>query len=234
MHGGAFKTPALVARATTPRFVIARQRVADGQHQQKGRDGMVKTKHKPEVKTEHERRKARMRAYYQKNKNKWRKYNRDALARMTKAQREAYRAKQNEYSRKQYLKKREHVIERTTRYQQEHSDWFSAYRAEWHQQNKKKVAERRRRHYHTVVKLRNKAAKESSAFVTLREAVTLLGANLRPFREWVYRGRIPAVQTPGGRYVFHRDELEHIRAACHHYPKEIRQRLGLKPKGVCI
>ena len=196
-------------------------------------DGMVKKKkEKSEGKTAHEQRKARMRAYYQKNKNQWRKYNRDALARMTKAEREDYRWRQKEYSRKQYLKTREKVLKRTTRYQKKHAKWFAAYRAEWHQKNKKKVAERRRRHYHAVVKQRSKAAKAASEFVTLREAVTLLGAKLRPFREWVYQGRIAAVRTPGGRYLFHRDELEHIRATCHHYPREIRERLGLKPEGV--
>lgn len=174
-----------------------------------------------------------MRAYYRKNKNKWRKYKRDVLTRMTKAEREAYRRKQREYSRRQYLKNRDKVRARTTRYKKKHAEWFTAYRAEWYQQNKKKVGERRRRHYHAVVKPRNKTAKAASEFVTLREAVTLLGAKLRPFRAWVYQGRIPAVRTPGGRYLFHRDEVERIRATCHHYPKEIRERLGLKPKGVC-
>lgn len=198
-----------------------------------GGDDMVTKKKQTETKAAHERRKARMRAYYRKNRDQWRKYNRDALARMTKAEREAYRLRQKEYSRKQYLKNREKVLKRTTRYQKKHAKWFAAYRAEWHQKNKKKVAERRRRHYHAVVKQRNKAAKAASEFVTLREAVTLLGAHLRPFREWVYQGRIPAARTPGGRYLFHRDEVEYIRVTCHHFPKEIRERLGLGVKGAC-
>lgn len=191
------------------------------------------TKKKRTTPAKHEKRKARMRAYYYKNKDKWRKYKRDALTRMTKAEREAYRQRQREYSRKRYLKDREKVLKRTARYQKKHAEWFAAYRAEWYQKNKKKVAERRRRHYHSVVKQRNKAAKAASEFVTLREAVTLLGAKLRPFREWVYQGRIPAARTPGGRYLFHRDEVEYIRVMCHHYPKEIRDRLGLGVKGVC-
>jgi excisionase family DNA binding protein len=195
-------------------------------------DGMVKNK-KHDSEAAHERRKARMRAYYRKNKDQWRKYNRDALTRMTKAEREAYRQKQREHSRKHYLEKREKILKRTTLYQKKHAEWFAAYRAEWYQKNKKKVAERRRRHYHSVVKHKNRAAKAASEFVTLREAVTLLGANLRPFREWVYQGRIPAARTPGGRYLFHRDEVEYIRVTCHHYPKEIRERLGLGVKGVC-
>lgn len=193
----------------------------------------MKTKKRKTTGTTHEQRKARMRAYYQENKDQWRKYNRDALARMTKTEREAHRQKQREYHRKRYLRDREKVVKRTTRYQKKYAEWFAAYRAEWHQKNKKKVNERRRLHYHAVVKPRNKAAKAASEFVTLREAVTLLGAKLRPFREWVYQGRIAAVRTPGGRYLFHRDEVDHIRATCHHYPKEIRDRLGLKPKGVC-
>jgi excisionase family DNA binding protein len=209
-------------------------RPISGQKDIEGGDGMVKKKKKkPESKTAHEQRKARMRAYYHKNKDQWRKYNRDARTRMTKAEREAYRLRQKEYSRKQYLKNRDKVLKRSTRYQKRYAEWFAAYRAEWYQHNKKKVATSRRRHYHAVVKPRNKAAKAASEFVTLREAVTLLGAKLRPFRDWVYQGRIAAVRTPGGRYLFRRDELEHIRATCHHYPREIRDRLGLTPKGVC-
>jgi excisionase family DNA binding protein len=195
-------------------------------------DGMAKNK-KQGSEAAHEQRKARMRAYYRKNRDQWRKYNRDALARMSDFERDAHREQQRAYYRAHYTKHREQIIARTARYQKKHSGWFAAYRAEWYQDNKTKVAERRRRHYHAVVKPRDNAAKASSEFVTLREAVTLLGAKLRPFREWVYQGRIPAVRTPGGRYLFHRDEVDYIRATCHHYPKEIRDRLGLKPKGVC-
>jgi excisionase family DNA binding protein len=61
--------------------------------------------------------------------------------------------------------------------------------------------------------------------------VSLLGAKLRPFREWVYEGRIPAVKTPGGRYLIHRDEVERIRETSPHLPRSIQQQLGLNPKG---
>lgn len=178
----------------------------------------------------HEQRKARMRAYYHKNKNKWRKYKRDALTRMTNAERDARREKRRAYHRAYYKKNREKIIARTVRYQHEHLEWFVAYRAEWHQTNKKRVAERRRRHYHKVVKHRNQVAKGRSPFVSVSEAVLLLGAKLRPFREWVYQGRIAAVRTPGGRYHIHRDEVERIRTTCHHLPPEIRNRLGLNSK----
>jgi excisionase family DNA binding protein len=179
---------------------------------------------------QHEKRKARMRAYYRKNRDQWRKYSRDALARMSESERDAHREQQREYSRAHYSKNREQIMARTARYQKEHAEWFAAYRAEWRRKNKEKVAECQRRHYHNVIKHRDQVAKGRSPFVSVGEAVSLLGAKLRPFREWVYQGRIAAVRTPGGRYHIHRDEVERIRTTCHHLPPEIRKRLGLNLK----
>jgi excisionase family DNA binding protein len=173
-----------------------------------------------------------MRAYYYKNRDKWRKYNRDALARMSDSERDAHREQQRAYYRAHYAKHREQIIARTARYQKEHAEWFAAYRAEWYQDNKTRVADRRRRHYHAVVKHRNKAAREKSPFVSVSEAVALLGAKLRPFRNWVYEGRIAAVKTPGGRYLIHRDEVERIRETSRHFPRQIQEQLGLNRKGV--
>lgn len=59
----------------------------------------------------HEERKARMRAYYQANKDKWQKYNRDALARMTDEERTAYKERQRQLSRKYY---EAHLTEQAT------------------------------------------------------------------------------------------------------------------------
>ncbi len=176
---------------------------------------------------QHKQRKARMRAYYRKNRDQWRKYKREALARMSDDERDAHREQQRAYYRAHYAKNRQQIIARAARYQKEHAEWYAAYRAEWYQDNKTKVADRRRRHYHAVVKHRNKAVREKSPFVSVSEAVTLLGAKLRPFRNWVYEGRIAAVKTPGGRWLIHRDEVERIRSTCHHLPQEIQQRLGL-------
>jgi excisionase family DNA binding protein len=173
-----------------------------------------------------------MRAYYRKHKNQWRKYNRDALARMSESEREAQREKRRAYHRVHYLQNRDEIIARTARYQKEHAEWFAAYRAEWYQSNKAKVNARRLRHYHSVVKHRDRAVKQESPFVSISEAVTELGAKLRAFRQWVYEGRIPAVKSPGGRYLIHRDEVERIRRASPHLPREIQKQLGLNRKGV--
>ena len=181
--------------------------------------------------TSHEDRKARMRAYYRANKDKWRKYNRDSVANLSDKEKESRREKHRQYDRAYYRANRERIIERTSQYQKKNREWSAAYRAEWYQKNKGKVAARRRHHYHTVVKQRQKADKEASEFLTVREAATLLGAKLRTFREWVYRGRIPAVKTPGGRWLLHRGVVEEIQANICHLPNDIRKRLGLAEKG---
>ena len=178
----------------------------------------------------HEEKKARMRAYYQANKDKWKKYNRDALARMSDDERAAYNEKQREYSKDYYKAHRKIIIERTTQYQQDHKDKYVTYRAEWFQSNKQKIAARRRLHYHKVVKPRRKESKAHSEFVTIREAVNILGAKLRTFREWVYQGRIPSVK-PGGRYLLRRADVEEIQSNIAHIPENIRTTLGLTKKG---
>lgn len=180
----------------------------------------------------HEERKARMRAYYRANKEKWRKYRCTARMRMTDAEQDKKKKKQREYSGSYYQAHRAGILARTTRYQKKNAVKFAAYRAEWHQENKRRVAERRRRHYHAVVKPRRQAAKAASEFLTIRDAVTLLGAKLRAFREWVYAGRIEAVKTPGGRYLIRRDSVERIRAELFHLPRRIKKQLGLVHEGV--
>ena len=175
----------------------------------------------------HEERKARMREYYRKNKEKWQKYNRDAVARLSKAQQKARCKEQREYRRSYYQENRERIIARTARYQKERAKQCAAYRRKWHQENKPRIAAGRRRHYHAVVKPRKAAAKAKSEFLTVREAVTLLGAKLRAFREWVYAGRIQAVRTAGGRYLLRREYVEQLRTDALHLPKRIRERLGL-------
>lgn len=182
------------------------------------------------MKALHEERKAKMRAYYRANKDKWKKYNREELTRMSDDEKEAYRQKQREYQRAYYQANRDRIIARTSQYHQDNADKSVTYRANWYQTNKARIAARRRYHYHIVVKPRQQAAKEASQFLSIREAVTLLGAKLRAFREWVYQGRIEAVRTPGGRYLLRRDDVEHIRANCRHFPSEIRERLGLDSK----
>lgn len=179
----------------------------------------------------HEEKKARMRAYYQANKDKWKKYNRDALARMSDDEKAAYNEKQREYSQSYYKAHREEVIKRTTQYQRDHKDKFVTYRAEWYQSNKGKIAAKRRQHYHKVVKARQQEAKAHSEFVTIREAVNILGAKLRTFREWVYQGRIESVKTPGGRYLLRRADVEEIQSNITHIPENIRTTLGLTKKG---
>ena len=179
----------------------------------------------------HEEKKARMRAYYHANKNKWRKYNRDALTRMSDDDMAALKDKQREYHRAYYEAHREKVIERTTQYQRDHKDKFATYRAEWYQSNKRKIAGQRRKHYHKIVKPRQQEAKSNSEFVTISEAVKILGAKLRGFREWVYQGRIAAIKTPGGRYLLRRAYVEEIRTEIKHIPENIRTTLGLSKKG---
>lgn len=179
----------------------------------------------------HEERKARMRAYYQANKDKWQKYNRDALARMTDEERTAYKERQRQLSRRYYESHREEVIQRTSRYNEDHKDSLTIYRANWFQSHKSRIAAKRRRHYHAVVKPRQQQAKETSEFVTVSQAVAILGAKLRTFREWVYQGRIAAVRTPGGRYLLHRSDVEEIRENIEHIPEQIRNALGLSKRG---
>lgn len=179
----------------------------------------------------HDERKARMRAYYQANKNKWQKYNRDALARMTDEERTAYKERQRQLSRQYYEAHREEVIQRTSKYNENHKDDLVVYQAKWFQENKRQIAARKRRHYHVVVKPRQQQAKETSEFVTVSQAVIILGAKLRTFREWVYQGRIAAVRTPGGRYLLRRADVEEIRSSIKHIPEKIRKTLGLSKAG---
>ena len=180
----------------------------------------------------HEERKARMRAYYRANRDKWKKYNRDALARMTEEERAADKERQRQQSRQYYEAHREEVIQRTAKYNEDHKDELVVYRSKWFQANKCRIAAGRRRHYHAVVKPRQQQAKETSEFVTVSQAVEILGAKLRTFREWVYQGRIAAIRTPGGRYLLHRADVEEIRSNIEHIPAKIRKTLGLsKPKG---
>lgn len=178
-----------------------------------------------------EERKARMRAYYAANKHKWKKYNRETLARMSEDERAAYNEKQREYSREYYQKHREDVIERTSKYNEDHKDKLVEYRAKYFQTNKQKITARIRQHYRKVVKPRQKKAKETSEYVSISEAVAILGAKLRAFREWVYQGRIDAVRTPGGRYLLRRAEVEQIKTNIKHIPEKIRETLGLSKSG---
>ena len=71
------------------------------------------------------------------------------------------------------------------------------------------------------------AAKASSTYVSPREAAEILGAKLRTFREWVYRGQIDAVRTPGGRYLLERQWAEELKQNVKHLPTEITKPLGL-------
>lgn len=179
----------------------------------------------------HEEKKARMRAYYRANKVKWKKYNRDTLSRMSDDERAVHDEKQREYSRAYYEVHREEVIERTSKYQRDHKNEFVTYRAGWYQSNKRKIAAQRRKHYHKVVKPRQQEAKSHSEFVTVSEAVEILGAKLRAFRTWVYQGQIKSVKTPGGRYLLRRADVEEIRSNIEHIPEKIRTTLGLSKKG---
>jgi excisionase family DNA binding protein len=179
----------------------------------------------------HEEKKARMRSYYRANKHKWKKYNRDALARMTDEERTAYKERQSLLSRQYYEAHREEVIQRTSKYNEDHKDRLVVYRATWFQENKRRIAAQKRRHYHAVEKPRQQQAKATSEFVTVSQAVELLGAKLRTFREWVYQGRIPAIKTPGGRFLLRRADVEEIRSSIKHIPEKIRQTLGLSKNG---
>ena len=89
------------------------------------------------------------------------------------------------------------------------------------------VAAQKRRHYHAFEKPRQQEAKATSEFVTVSQAVELLGAKLRTFREWVYQGRIPAIKTPGGRFLLRRADVEEVRSSIEHIPEKIRKTLGL-------
>lgn len=175
----------------------------------------------------HEEKKARMRAYYRTNRDKWKKYNREALARMTDEERTAYKERQRQLSRQYYETHREEVIQRTSKYNEDHKDNLVTYQAKWFQENKRQIAAKKLRHYHAVVKPRQQQAKETSEFVTVSQAVAILGAKLRTFREWVYQGRIAAVRTPGGRYLLRRADVEEIHSNIEHIPEMIRKTLGL-------
>ncbi len=179
----------------------------------------------------HEEKKARMRAYYEANKHKWKKYNREFLTRMTDEEWSAYKKRQRQLSRQYYEAHREEVIQRTSKYNENHKDDLVVYQAKWFQSNKQKIAARRRHQYHAVVKPRQQQAKETSEFVTVSQAVEILGAKLRTFREWVYQGRIPAVRTPGGRFLLRRADVEEIRSNIEHIPEKIRETLGLLKAG---
>ncbi len=178
------------------------------------------------MKKEHDARKAKMRAYYQANKNKWKRYAKKARSKLTEADREKIR----EYKRAHYAANRERIIARTSGYQRKHAQWSKQYRADWYQANKKRVGERRKTYYHQVDKPRRIAAKSMASFMTVSEASELLGAKLRTFREFVYRGQIAAVRSPGGRYMIARQEVERLRDNIKHLPKEVRDQLGLEIK----
>ena len=180
----------------------------------------------------HEEKKARMRAYYHKNKHKWRTYAEEASKLLSDEEKAARKVKNRQYHRSHYRKNREKVIARTTKYQQDDRDKWAAYQAEWYQLNKPAILARTRKHYHKVVKPRWQKAKATSDVVTVTEAANILGAKLRTFREWVYSGRIPSVKTPTGRYLLRRADVEEILANMDHVPMKIRSALGLsKRKG---
>jgi len=171
-----------------------------------------------------------MRAYYRANRDKWKKYNRDALARMTDEQRTAFEERQRQLYRQYYEAHREKVIQRTSKYNNSHRETLKVYRAKWYQENKREIAAKRRRHYHAVVKPRQQKSKETSEFVTISQAAEILGAKHRTFREWVYQGRIAAIRTPGGRYLLRRADIEDIQTNISHIPEKIRKALGLLEK----
>lgn len=81
------------------------------------------------------------------------------------------------------------------------------------------------------MKPRQQEAKANSEFVTVSEAVEILGAKPRAFRTWVYQGQIKSVKTPGGRYLLRRADVEEIRSNIEHIPEKIRTALGLSKKG---
>jgi len=180
-----------------------------------------------------EERKARMRDYYRKNKDKWKKYNRDRLTRMSEDERESYRERQKVLSREYYEAHRAEVIERTSQYQKEHREELVPYRAKYFQENKTQIRERQNKHYHAVVKDRKRKAMETSEFVSISEAVAILGAKLRGFRELVYRGEFEAHRTAGGRYKLRRADVLDLQRNIRHLPENVRRSLGLQWKGEC-
>lgn len=180
-----------------------------------------------QLKLKHEDRKERMRAYYQSNKARWRKYKEAIDSKLTEADREAIRERSREYHRAYYEANRDRIIARTSAYNRSNAAKHTEYRAAWYQANKGRIREQRRGHYHAVVKPKQKASKASSDFLTIREAVELLGAKLRTFREWVYRGQIESVRTPGGRFLLKRKYVEDLRNKVNHLPADIRKSLGL-------
>lgn len=192
---------------------------------------MAKAKKRKPTKPLSEKKKATMRAYYRKNKDKWKKYSSDRLERMDRDEKEALRLKQKEYSRASYERRRDEVLARTSQYQKDNAKKVAEYRADWYQRNKARVAARRRRHYHAVVKVRNQAAKQARQFISLKEAAALLDAEYEKFRKWVYQGHCESMRTIGGRYRLHRDVVEWIHAEGHHLPLEVRKRIGLRNKG---
>lgn len=184
-----------------------------------------------EAEKSREKRLRRMRAYYQKNKNKWQAYKRMPLTQLPEGEREKRRRKNHAHYRRHYLANREAILSRTRTYHQSDVSRWAAYQAAWYQQNRPAVADRRRRHYHEVATPRLKAAKANAEFVSIRQAVELLGANLSAFRRWVYEGRIPATRTPGGHYLLRRKFVEDIKAQCQHFPTKHRKNLGLNRQG---
>lgn len=192
---------------------------------------MAKAKPSQPEKQSAEEKKAKMRAYYQKNKSKWKKYKRERAKRMSRGQKEALHERQREYSRAWYQQHRDEVLARTSQYQKVHAKKMAAYRANWYQQNKARVAARRRQHYHAVVKVRDQVAKHDQMFLSLKAAAALLDANYEKFRDWVYEGNCEAMRTSGGQYRLHRNVVERLQANGHHLPLEIRKRIGLRSKG---
>lgn len=177
-----------------------------------------------------EEKKARMRAYYRKNKSKWKTYTRERAKRMSEAEKMALRVRQREYSRAWYEQHRDEVLARTSRYQKDNAKKMADYKANWYQQNKARVAARRHQHYHAVVKVRDQAAKQNRTFLSLKEAAALLGANYEKFRDWVYEGHCEATRTNGGQYRLHRDVVKRLQTEGHHLPLEVRKRIGLRNK----
>lgn len=175
-----------------------------------------------------EDRNARMRAYYQKNKHKWKGYKENKLAVRTEEQEEQDKIRRREYHREYYQKHRRKIIDRTRKYQATRQPNFAEYRAKYFQENKPAIHAKRRKHYHQVVKPRSQKAKQCSEFVPISEAVRILNAKLRPFREWVYRGSISSVRTPGGRHLLRRSDVLELKANIHHLPIAILTTLGLK------
>jgi excisionase family DNA binding protein len=184
-----------------------------------------------QLKQKIESRKARKRAYYHLNKSKWKKYKESSKSKLTESEQEAIRERKREYSKAYYAKNRKKILARMVAYQQSRREQYAEYQAEWYQSNKKKIRERRKKYYHAVLKPRQQAAQAKSDFMTIRQAVDILKAKLPTFREWVYRGQIESVRTPGGRYLLSRETVIRIRDNIQHLPPEIRDCLGLTIQG---